>query len=145
MNNALDIKPGQKWVLRDGGKARIYATDGRRDYVIHGAYETEDGWLVASWRTDGAYDACVRENDRDLIRLYDWREELAPIWAVLNKKYTHIAMDAGREWFCYERAPKCMTRCYCGNGSVFVRMDPLFNMPDPDCDWTETLTMRPEA
>lgn len=141
----LDIKPGQTWIRRDGGKARIYATDGAGDFQIHGACEIEGGWEVNSWRLDGAYFKKGVENNFDLIRLYDWREELAPIWAVLDPRFSCFAMDEDRRWFLYENEPIRCDKRYMLSRGFFERIDNLFAMPTPDCPWYETLTMRPEA
>ena len=146
MSNKLDIKPGQVWVRRDGGKARIYATDGEQHSPVHGAYETKSGWEIAFWNLNGTYLHGSLEHSFDLIRLYDWREELAPIWAVLDPVFTCIAMDKSGSWFCYESRPARGTAIHNTIGmDRCERMDNIFTMPDPDCPWSETLTMRPEA
>ena len=142
MNNELDIKPGQVWVRRDGGQARIYAIDGMGLYSIQGASKVKDGWRSTSWDASGNFYPI--ETDFDLIRLYDWRDELAPIWAVLDPRFAYCAMESDREWWCFERRIKEYTpidgKWYMGGARR--RMD-FIKMPNPDCPWHETLTMRP--
>lgn len=142
--NELDIKPGQTWLRRDGGKARIYATDGMGLYSIHGATKVEGGWKLMSWDASGSFYPIEPDFDYDLIRLYDWREGLKPIWTVLNPRFICLAMDENQEWYCYEDKPSRNEGSYLATIHC-KRMDELFEMPTPDCPWYETLTMRPEA
>lgn len=46
---------GKEYRTRIGDRARIYATDGREPWVIHGAilYTNMGGWDSATWRQDG--------------------------------------------------------------------------------------------
>lgn len=92
----LDIKPGETWLRRDGGKK------------------------------------------------YDWREELAPIWAVLKPEYNAIAMDKDGTWYAYDTieavAADGSWRAY--EHAQFTPLKALI-LPVPDCAWTETWTMRP--
>ena len=143
--NELDIKPGQVWVRRDGGKVRIYATDGAGPYPIHGAFETKSGWRIAFWSLHGGYLHSSLERSFDLIRLYNWREELAPIWAALHPRFKCFAMDDDGEWFLYEHKPTRERKRYALSTGECWLINHLFNMPTPDCPWYETLTMRPEA
>ena len=40
---------------RDGREVRIYATDGRAMYPIHGAILQEHGWQQSCWAVDGLH------------------------------------------------------------------------------------------
>ena len=144
LQKCLDIKPGQLWLRRDGGKARIYANDGSPPFVIHGAFEGTDGqWGAESWTSAGG--VCSEINDPyDLIRRYDWREELAPVWAVLKPEYRWVAMNASGQWlaFALRNRPARAESVFWSQGENF----PLhaLRMPAPECPWNETLTERPD-
>ena len=146
----LDPKPGETWLRRDGGKARIYATDGRGPHPIHGSAENPDGWAISIWGRDGSIwgrdgnAGGARQHPHDLIRRYDWRDELAPIWAVLKPEYRWMAMDEDGEWWAYRKeAPDMNHDTWGGDGE---RLDPaLLSLPTPDCDWSETCVERPEG
>ena len=143
----LDPKPGEIWLTRDGTKARIYAVDGGGNHPVHGAAHMDGRWQMSSWREDGfRWGGEDSESPYDLIQKYDWREELAPIWAVLKPEYTAMAMNARREWFA------CTTKdSEIENGGwvllsyvEYVSLTGL-TLPTPNCDWTETWTMRPDV
>lgn len=138
----IDAKPGDVWVTRAGGRMRVYATDGSIEYPIHGAYETPKGWISSTWTADGRYLDFKDESGYDLIRKYDWRAELAPIWAVLKPEYRWVAMDENGGWYAYIEKPNQMPFQW----RAVSHGPPLsgFLLPTPDCDWTETLTERPE-
>ena len=142
----LDIKPGETWLRRDGGKARIYATDGGAPCPIHGAVECDGEWWFETWTKKGT----VFESNghsRDLIRRIDWRDDLAPIWAVLRPEYRWLAMDADGDdpWMAFTTGPRdkpeTADAIWLGTG---VRLRAV-KMPTPYCDWTETCTERPEG
>jgi len=38
---------------RDGREVRIYATDGKGIYPVHGAVKVEGGWLHYTWKATG--------------------------------------------------------------------------------------------
>lgn len=46
---------GCTYETRDGGTARIYATDGGGVYPIHGAVYGDGIWLSASWTASGLH------------------------------------------------------------------------------------------
>lgn len=77
------------------------------------------------------------------IRLYDWRDELAPIWAALKPEFKWVAMDKDGTWYLYRDQPK-PDRDVWVLGGLGPAID-ILTMPTPDCPWHETLTMRPEA
>ena len=49
----IDIN--KKYRTRDGREVRIYATDGRDFYPIHGAIHQGDGWQYNCWTKDGGH------------------------------------------------------------------------------------------
>jgi len=92
IDSKIDPKPGDTWVCRDGTRVRIYAVDGEKDHSIHGAIlcprdsDGAGGWRVWEWTSDGFSLRDKTESRRDIIRKYDWREELQPVWSVLNEE-----------------------------------------------------------
>lgn len=141
----FDSKPGERCVRRDGGKARVYALDGAGDYPIHGAIEANGGWHLESWTESGMY-LISEEHPYDLIRKYDWREDLAPIWAVLKPEYTGMAMDKSGVWSLFVRPPRPCGGFWSTSAAGVEGRHPLecLKLPVPDCDWKETWTVRPE-
>ena len=143
LQQELDIQPGQTWLCRDGvTKARIYATDGVGSQPIHGAIEDHRGWCSETWAHHGRFWS-EGEHPYDLIRRIDWREELAPIWAVLKPEYRWVAMNASGQWlaFALRNRPARAESVFWSQGEHF----PLHALrtPTPDCPWHETLTERP--
>ena len=49
------IDKSKTYRTRDGREVRIYATDGRGEWPVHGAVGNEDGWHIVSWRSDGKW------------------------------------------------------------------------------------------
>jgi hypothetical protein len=49
----IDIN--KKYRTRDGREVRIYATDGRAMYPIHGAILQQHGWQQSCWAVDGLH------------------------------------------------------------------------------------------
>lgn len=64
-----------------------------------------------------------------------------PAW--LNKRWKWLAMDESGSWYCYDREPKRVGRCWDGDGFIFDLSpddyDPeAFNLPQVT-DWQESL------
>ena len=135
----LQINPGEVWITRNGGRARIYAVDGGDGFAIHGARNTGTGWVVDQWCCSGEYRPGVA-HCHDLIRKYDWREELKPIWALLKPEYKFIAFDVCMNGWVYRTRPVHSKAGYYSQGAQWVGH---FVLPKPDCPWYETLTERP--
>jgi hypothetical protein len=53
---------------RDGREVRIYATDGRGEFQIHGAIKTDIGWSCSEWKLNGQSYA-NRSGPNDLIEV----------------------------------------------------------------------------
>ena len=142
-------KSGETWVRRDGGLARIYAVDCSDTYPIHGATKSDGQWFVNVWTSDGHYSVSEKTAAYDLIHKYDWRIELAPIWAVLKPEYRWVAMDFMGEWFAYESEPHINifedVLCSADGTREELLSSRAFTLPHPDCPWYETLTERPEV
>jgi hypothetical protein len=47
----IDIN--KKYRTRDGREVRIYATDGKGVYPVHGAVKVEGGWCFSTWKATG--------------------------------------------------------------------------------------------
>jgi len=60
----IDIN--KQYRTRDGHEVRIYATDGRGIYPVHGAVKVEDGWIPYTWQEIGVEGV---NNARDLIEI----------------------------------------------------------------------------
>ena len=64
----IDIN--KKYRTRDGREVRIYATDGRAFYPIHGAILQEHGWQQSCWAVDGLHSISSSGNHSgDLIEV----------------------------------------------------------------------------
>lgn len=81
-------------------------------------------------------------NKLDLKPGQDWRDELAPIWAVLRPQYRWMAMDRDGDWWAHKAKPDRDVTAFCSPG---MRSLIGLAMPTPDCPWAETLTERPEG
>ena len=141
--NDIGIKAGEIWLVRRGYKAGIDGTDGAGNYPVRGWVEYPDGKHAWQWARNGR---CVSKHAlNDLVRRYDWRAELAPIWAVLDPKYRWLAQDDDRRWWwwCYVNKPiKSGSRWKCDEGAL-TPLDHLV-FPVPPCPWYETLAERPD-
>ena len=62
----IDIN--KKYRTRDGREVRIYATDGRDPFPVHGATKEKYGWNMETWSEGGRCDAYM-ERDKDLIEV----------------------------------------------------------------------------
>ena len=60
----IDIN--KQYRTRDGREVRIYATDGRGIYPVHGAVKVEDGWTPYTWKEVGVEGV---SNVNDLIEI----------------------------------------------------------------------------
>lgn len=51
------IDKNKEYTTRDGREVRIYATDGKGDYPVHGAWFNiqDDRWMVEEWTAKGEY------------------------------------------------------------------------------------------
>ena len=60
---------GKEYPTRDGGRARVYATDGAGLLPIHGAvwHERDKHWRLLAWHLDGCYNIDGITSELDLI------------------------------------------------------------------------------
>jgi hypothetical protein len=61
---AIDVTKVKR--TRGGHEVRIYATDGKGLYPIHGAYCNGDWWVMQTWTSDGKVQ-CGPEGPYDLV------------------------------------------------------------------------------
>lgn len=63
------FKAGEEYVTRDGGKARIYATDSGGQLPIHGAVTMAGDcqWYINEWTSSGRYLASEAPHPNDLM------------------------------------------------------------------------------
>lgn len=78
------------WKTRDGRKVRIYATDGRRQYPIHGAILMGGEWAESSWLADGAHSAELPPRDTDIVGRWPEEREVE-VWVWLQRNGTVVA------------------------------------------------------
>ena len=135
----LQINPGEIWLTRGGAKVRIYAVDGGEGYPIHGAVDGVDGWGARIWTIEGKYSKDY-QSTFDIVRKYDWREELKPIWALLKPKYRFVSIDLIGNGWVHETRPQKEGSRYYNYGTLWCGQ---LVFPKPDCPWYETLTERP--
>lgn len=70
----MNIDAAKKYQTRSGLPARIYATDGREPYQIHGSYRSDEGWICGEWAEDGAFhQGASGTHSLDLIPVKTWR------------------------------------------------------------------------
>lgn len=141
-DNDIGAKAGEIWLVRCGYKAGIDGTDGAGDYPIRGWVEFPDGKHAWQWTRSGRriFNSAPL---KDLVCRYDWRAELAPIWAVLKPEYRWLAQDDDGRWWCYAIRPtESGSRWKCAPWALTLLSHLVF--PEPYCPWHETLTERPD-
>lgn len=149
-DNDIGAKAGETWVIRDGKKAVIDSTNGRPPFTLVGRILCPRWELAWSWTANGHSNPNTLPVRRGfdsaaLVSRYDWRAELAPVWAALKPKYRWLARDGDERWWGYPRKPITGTcdRWTNGAGSTAVLLSHLV-FPVPPCPWYETLTERPD-
>jgi len=63
------IDPNKKYVTRDGRDVRIYTTDARREWPVHGAINNPDERTPDSWTPDGWLIRDTDPLDSDIIEV----------------------------------------------------------------------------
>ena len=63
------IEMGRVYRTRDGREVRIYAVDGGGEYPVHGARESDEGWIGSVWGRDGNFHMNKFSCDHDLIEV----------------------------------------------------------------------------
>ena len=85
----MNIDINKKYTTRGGQPVRFYATDGSKDYPIHGAILQNGQWYWAAWNTEGQCDPQSAETCNDLIPVKTWRawmEGEAPLRIMIRRK-----------------------------------------------------------
>ena len=148
-DSGIGAKAGDTWLLQNGFTATIDSTNGRSPCVIIGRIATKMGDLAWSWTANGHSNPNTPPGRRGLdsaalVSRYDWRAELAPIWAVLKPEYRWLAQDGDGRWWGYLDTPQ---RGALGRWATYgptAAMLSYLVFPEPDCPWHETLTERPD-
>ena len=78
----IDIN--KQYRTRDGREVRIYATDGRDFYPVHGAIHQGDGWQHNCWTKDGKHSlnktTCYEGSDLIEVRPRHKRTVWLHVW-----------------------------------------------------------------
>ena len=141
----MTIEAGKFYKLRNGLKARIYATDANNTYPIHGAYFA-DQWLLTQWRGDGRsrYQGGI-SGEYDIIS--EWVDKPdKEIFSTLPPWIKWVAKDEDRTWWGYTGEP------YIDldkeewdnqkNGKHIATIIPPEYAPQWDGDWKDSLIGR---
>lgn len=72
----MKIEINKKYKTRDGGKARIYITNGKEPYPVHGAYSDpqKEEWIMNTWTLQGFNDKDGTQTDLDLIEVKEKKQ-----------------------------------------------------------------------
>jgi len=86
------IDKNKTYKTRDGREVRIYATDGRAFYPIHGAILQEHGWQQSCWAVDGLHSISSSGNHSgDLIEVRPRHKRT--VWLHVFKNSTVCATE----------------------------------------------------
>lgn len=91
------ISKDKQYRTRDGREVRIYATDGTKNFEVHGAVKNDEGWHVISWGLDnGKFDRhSTEEHKYDLIEVKPRikRSHWMNIYPSLCRDASHVTKD----------------------------------------------------
>jgi len=96
----MTFKPGETYKTRDGREARVYATDGKGDWSIHGAVLWGDGWRSEWWTRDGrsSYTKSVADlmpPKRELwVNIHEWKDGVITVRNHKSKRDAELYGDA---------------------------------------------------
>lgn len=110
------IDKNKTYKTRDGREVRIYATDGRAVYPIHGAILQEHGWQQSCWAVDGLHSISSSGNHSgDLIEVRPRHKRT--MWLNVYEQSTSI-------WDSKEHADARAERASCGRiACIKVKLD----------------------
>jgi hypothetical protein len=92
------IDKNKTYKTRDGREVRIYATDGRGIYPVHGAVKVEDGWIPYTWQEIGVEGV---NNARDLIEIRPRHKRTVWMNAYTEHRTTaHLSRKLADEYCC---------------------------------------------
>lgn len=140
------IYPGAECEMRDGGKYRVYSTDGGpRRNVIHGAYETEaSGWMPSCRFSSGAVNK-DQSDAGDLIGPWrPWKSQIPPA-EVFADWVKWVAMDKGGLWRAYQEEPRSSERAVAWHARLCSQIDMIssaIRMPTVPADQWRTTKIR---
>ena len=88
---------GKEYPTRDGGRARVYATDGAGLLPIHGAvwHERDKHWRLLAWHLDGCYNIDGITSELDLIPPTSAPPAMETWW--VNRYANHLTTYRTRE------------------------------------------------
>jgi len=90
------IDKNKVYKTRDGREVRIYATDGRAMYPIHGAILQEHGWQQSCWAVDGLHSISSSGNHSgDLIEVRPRHKRM--VWLTVWSN-NYIEASGKPEW-----------------------------------------------
>lgn len=138
------IKPGSFVKLRDGSKARIYATDGGpKPYNVHGAIWQETHWNPREWA--GCQYTIEPNHYRDIIGPWIDKPNCDKLWPLLPPWIKYLAMDKDYGWFAYTLKPS-LGDFHAWNviGNEYYFKIPSEHVPIYSGDWKDSLVERPE-
>ena len=96
------IDKNKTYKTRDGREVRIYATDGRAFYPIHGAILQEHGWQQSCWAVDGLHSISSSGNHSgDLIEVRPRHKRTA--WVNVyedSKPALHLSRELADQYCC---------------------------------------------
>jgi len=137
------IVPGAFVKLRDGSKARIYATDGPAPYHVHGAIRENGNWLHREWRgSQYTPESC---HHRDIVGPWIEKPDASKLWPILPPWIEWLAMDEDGGWYGYQLEPELQKKSWGARlNTSFVYIPTLF-APAIAADWRQSLIRRPKS
>jgi hypothetical protein len=96
------IDKNRTYRTRDGREVRIYATDGRAMYPIHGAILQEHGWQQSCWAVDGLHSISSSGNHSgDIIEVRPRHKRT--VWVNIyddSKPALHLSRELADQYRC---------------------------------------------
>jgi len=135
------IKPNTFVKLRDGSKARIYATDGADPWTVHGAVLKESNWIAIDWA--GVEFKPAEKADYDIIGPWTDKLNCDKLWPLLPPWIKYLAMDDDSIWNGYSHKPKIGISVYhCTESGHNYCSIPKEYSPIYSGDWKDSLVER---
>ena len=136
------VKPGAFVKLRDGSKARIYATDGGPSpYNVHGAIWIDNHWNQREW-ADCQY-TTEPNHDRDIVGPWIDKPDCTKLWPLLPPWIKYLAQDYNRDWYATLDKPELKEKYWTACPGKFIAI-PKKYAPIYSGDWKDSLVERPE-
>lgn len=142
------IKPGAFVKLRDGSKARIYATDGTATYPIHGAILFKGSWECKVWHSTYYLDE-GHDDVYDIISAWTDTPDCSKLWPLLPPWIKWIAQDEDGDWRGHMYKPDLMSSWWDASatnddGWKWYITIPKEYHPIFEGDWKNSLVERPQ-